>query len=573
MIFKLFTSRYLGLILIWCGILLTGCNTTKKEEAKPNIIFILADDLGYMDTQSYAHKALDTDTSKMFYETPNIDRLINEGVAFEQAYACQLCSPTRASLLTGKYASKLGVTTATPLRKTYYNQNIPVPEGSSPHDVIYHSDNISIEQVWLNGSSNTALPAGTSIDNGHNEITIAEALKDYHSVFIGKWHIGGHGAKGYGPADQGFEPIAWYDAGGSAYFNWRKAWNNRSKNNFPDMPQDEWLIGDAGDSAGEDYLTDDLTQQALTYLDERAKIKDQPFFLYFCHFAVHSPFQAPEKSTTHFSGKSTQGWNEHEDPTYAAMIKSLDNSVGSILDKLKELGLEENTLVVFMSDNGGIDNDVTPDGSITSNYPLRGGKACLTEGGVRVPLAFRWKGKLKGGQWCNIVVDCNDIFPTLLEAAGYNLEPYYNETKIDGRSILSLLSDPKNIKQSYSRNTYFWHYPFNVIYNNPYDGFPLTPHSAIREGDYKLIFDWYGRLKLFNISTDIHEDNNLAKQMPEKTNEMFSKLMGWIQANVKTTYWPKLNPEYDASKEVRDVPFVNLMEIYEKGGNVAQSAH
>ncbi len=252
-----------------------------------------------MDTQSYGHKALGADTAKMFYETPNIDRFINEGVAFSQVYACQLCSPTRASLLTGKYAAKLGFTTATPLRDTYYNQNIPVPEGSYAHDVIYHSDNISIEQAWLNGSSNTALPAGTAIDDGRDEITIAEALKGYHSAFIGKWHIGGHGAKGYGPADQGFHPIAWFDAGGSAYFNWGDDWNNRSKSHFPDMPQDQWLIGDAGEFSGEEYLTDDLTRQALNYLDDRAKINDQPFFLYFCHFAVHSPFQAPEKSTTH----------------------------------------------------------------------------------------------------------------------------------------------------------------------------------------------------------------------------------------------------------------------------------
>ncbi len=188
-----------------------------------------------------------------------------------------------------------------------------------------------------------------------------------------------------------------------------------------------------------------------------------------------------------------------------------------------------------MSDNGGIDSDVTPNGIITNNYPLTGGKACLTEGGVRVPLAFRWKGKLEGGKWYNIAVDCNDIFPTLLEAAGYDLEPYYRVNQIDGQSILTLLNDTQNKEQSYTRNTHFWHYPFNVIYNNPYDGFPFTPHSAIREGDYKLIFDWYGRLKLFDIRNDIHEANDLAKQMPEKTNELFAKLIDWLEANVEKT--------------------------------------
>lgn len=567
---KLSLKRFTNLNVLLSGLVLsTACTASKKEDLRPNIIFILADDLGYMDVQAYAKRELGSNKEEMFYETPNIDRLINEGVAFDQAYACQLSSPTRASLLTGKYAAKLGFTTATPLRDTYYNQNIPVPEGSYAHDVIYHSDNISIEQALLNGSSNTALPAGTSIDDGRNEITIAETLKDYHSAFIGKWHVGGHGAKGYGPADQGFEPIAWYDGGGSAYFNWQNNWNNKSKTHFPEMPQAEWLIGNAGDVTGEDYLTDDLTQQALNYIDSRANIKEQPFFLYFCHFAVHSPFQAKEKDKQYFDSKTTKGWNNQNDPTYASMIKSLDESVGLILNKLEELELEENTLVVFMSDNGGIDGSVTPDGSITSNYPLKGGKANLTEGGIRVPLAFRWKGKIEGGKWCNTMVDCNDLFPTLVEAAGYDITPYYNETKIDGRSVLTLLNDTDNIKQSYSRDTYFWHYPFNVIYNNPFDNYPLTPHSAIREGDYKLIFDWYGRLKLFNIANDINENHNLSKAMPEKTNELFAKLMNWLSTNVEKTYWPKVNTDYNAKKEVRVTPFINLVDIYNEGGDVA----
>lgn len=570
-------SKILGfrwLLVFISLILVSSCNQSNEQKNKPNIIFILADDYGYMDTQAYAQHILGTDTSEMFYETPNIDKLINEGVAFSQGYANQLCSPTRASLLTGKYAARLGFTTATPVRDTYYNQNIDIPKGSYAHDVIDHHDNIKIEQALINGSCNTALPAGTLVDNGWNETTIAEALPDYNSAFIGKWHVGGHGAEGYTPLDQGFNSAIWFDAGGSRYFNWKDSWNNRSKNHFPNLPQDEWLMGDAGEANKELYLTDALTEEALKYIDKRAKIKDEPFFLYLCHFAVHGPYQAKQTDSLHFSQKSTKGWNDHDDPTYAAMIKSLDNSVGKILDKLEEIGIEENTLVVFMSDNGGIDKTVTPNGKITSNFPLKGGKACLTEGGVRVPLAFRWKSEIDGGKWSDVVVDCNDIFPTLVEAAGYDISKYYKKKDgIDGQSLLGVLSDVENKNRSYSRNTQFWHYPYNVIYNNVDDGLPLTPHSAVRNGDYKLIFDWYGRLRLYNIAKDISEKENLAKIMPDKTNQLFAMLINWLDENVNDTYLPKENPDYNFRNESRDVPYINLVEIFRNGGNVAENSN
>ena len=536
-----------------------SCNQPERINEKPNIIFILADDYGFMDTQAYAQHMLGTARDSMYYETPNIDRLIEGGVAFDQAYANQLCSPTRASILTGKYPARLGFT---------------VPEGSYAHDVIDHHDNITIEQALMNGSSNTALPSGAGPDNGWDEITIAEALPDYHSAFIGKWHVGGHGAEGYTPADQGFEPLAWCDAGASVYFDWRDRWNQKSTTALPNIPQKEWQLGDAGEGTGLEYLTDDLTEQAIRYLDQRSQIKDQPFFLYFCHFAVHGPWHAKENDISYFEDKPTKGWNGHKDARYAGMIRGLDESVGRILLKLEETGLDENTLVVFMSDNGGIDRKITPNGIITDNFPLMGGKACLTEGGVRVPLVFRWKGKLEGGSWCNVPVDCNDIFPTLVEAAGYDPKPHYDkEEGIDGRSLMGLLNDVENDNNSYTRNTRYWHYPFNVIYNNPYDGLPLTPHSAIRDGDYKLIFDWHGRLGLFNLAKDISETDNLVKEMPDKTNELFKKLMEWLKSEVKPTYWPSPNPEYKIENESRKVPYVDLVKIYEEGGNVANSAN
>jgi len=500
---------YLIFILIFCF-----TQNVVSGQSKPNIIFILADDYGYMDMQAYAQHTLGMDKDKMYYETPNLDRLVKEGTAFSQAYANQLCSPTRASLLTGKYAARLGFTTATPATNTYYNQNKVIPNGYYPNDVLYHGDRINIQQPWINGGSNTGIPAGTKYDNGKDEISLAEALTDYHSAFIGKWHVGGHGAEGYQPADQGFESLAWFDAGGSVYFDWRGKWNDGSKTRFPDMPQKERIVGNAGKKTGLNYLTDDLTQQAIDYLDERATIKDQPFFLYFSHFAIHTPYQGKEEDIAYFEKKKTKGWNGHNDPVYASMIKGLDQSTGRILDKLEQTGLDENTLIIFMSDNGGIDQDVSHNSIGSKNTPFVGGKACLTEGGIRVPLVFRWKAKIAENKWCNIPIDCTDIYPTILQFAGYDLDKYYNEVKIDGQSIGGLLHDVENKNDSYTKATHYWHYPFNVIYNSPFDGLPLTPHSAIREKDYKLIFDWYGRLHLFNMEQDPYEKNNLAKQMP-----------------------------------------------------------
>lgn len=546
-------KHYLICILICC----LGLNLVSGQ-SKPNIIFILADDYGYMDMQAYAQHTLGIDKDKMYYETPNLDRLVKEGTAFTQAYANQLCSPTRASLLTGKYAGRLGFTTATPARDTYYNQNKTIPDGYYPNDVLYHGDRISIQQPWINGQSNTGIPAGTKYDNGKDEISLAEALPDYHSAFIGKWHVGGHGAEGYQPADQGFEPLAWADAGGSVYFDWRDKWNNRSKDRFPEMPQKEWHIGNAGAQTGHDYLTDDLTQQAVDYIDRRAKIKDQPFFLYFCHFAIHTPYQGKEEDIAYFENKETKGWNGHNDPVYASMIRGLDESTGRILDKLEETGLDENTLIIFMSDNGGIDQDVSHNGIGSKNSPFVGGKACLTEGGIRVPLVFRWKGKIAENKWSDIPVDCTDIYPTILEFAGYDLDKYYNDVKIDGQSIRGLVDDIDNQKNSYTKDTHYWHYPFNVIYKSPFDGFPLTPHSAIRDGDYKLIFDWYGRLHLYDIEKDPYEENNLSAQYPVKTEALMNKLMAWLEGNVEDRYMPKLNPNYEPEKESRKKPFVNL---------------
>ncbi|VGO14030.1 Arylsulfatase [Pontiella desulfatans] len=529
-------SIYLGVALATV-VCMSGC-----KEQQTNIIFILADDLGYMDVGGYAEHVTGTPVADQFYETPNLDRLMKEGLSFSRAYATQLCSPTRASLLTGRYAPKLGFTTASwPGMPTYHMEGQTPPAGLHPQDVIYHFDKIKEQQAWKNGGSITALRS--------EEITIAEQLPGYHSAFLGKWHVGGHGAEGYQPADQGFDPIAWFDAGGSPYFDWHARWNN-TKTYSPKMAQQELQVGDAGDDTEQDYLTDDLTQKALTYLDERTG-KDKPFLLYFNHFAVHGPWQSRSDYQEYFDGKASKGWNGHDNAAYAGMLKSLDDSVGALMEKLRETGLDKNTLVVFMSDNGGLLE--VPKGKITSNAPLKGGKAMLNEGGTRVPLIVWAPGRVPADAWSDVAVHCTDIFPTLSEVADYGVDH-----EIDGQSLLPLLNDLDNSEGHYDRDTFYWHYPFNVSLNDVDHGLPLTPRSSMVEGDWKLIFDWHGKLELYNLADDLSEQNNLADAMPDRANEMFEDLKEWLEENVEPHYFPTPNPDYDAAQDHRPYPFRNL---------------
>jgi len=523
-------------------------------DGRSNIVFILADDLGYVDINAYAARLSGVKTAEMYYETPQIDRLVREGTSFGQAYAAQLCAPTRAGLLTGKISARIGVTTATPNTvRTFYNQGLTPPPGYLATDALYWGDPIKIQQALLNGSTLETLPSGQPLDQGRDEITIAEALTGYRSAFIGKWHLGGHGSRGWQPHDQGFESLAYTDEGGSPYFNWRGAWDNRVKK-YPKMPQPEELAGKAGPETGEEYLTDSLTEVAVRFLKEQAKQKSRPpFFLYLCHLAVHTPFQAKPQDIAYFENKSTRGWNGQSNAVYAAMLKSLDDSVGRILDTLAEEGLAEDTLVVLMSDNGGV---TYTDPAATSNAPLKGGKAMMFEGGIRVPLVFRQPGRIAGGQWCDVPVDYADLFPTLLQHTGH--DPMSHYPRIDGRSLVPLLKDTTNLKRGYARDTFYWHYPFNVGIVHPDDGLPPAPHSAIREGDWKLIFDWSGKLYLHNLRTDWREQDNLVDSLPAKARDLFKKLNDWLDANVAVKYMPLLNPDYDAHREARPRPFVDL---------------
>lgn len=528
-----------------CFILLGVIALTALSEAKsPNVVVILADDLGITDIAAYAGHYTGKSIGDLYYETPHMDQLVERGIPFSQFYANQLCAPTRAALMTGQYPARHGFTTATPLLPTYYNQGMTPPEGFNPHDVLGHKDNINKQQAWTNGRTNTALDPTLP--------TLPKVLKSHRSAFIGKWHLGGHGAAGFQPLDQGFEEVpAWFDAGGSVYFKWAPHWNKKQLP-YPKMDQKESHMGSAGDEPYADYLTDDLTDRAVRYLegavaDQKIGKDDRPFFLYFNHFAVHTPLQAPKKTIAHFEGKPQKGTLGHDNVTYAAMVKHLDDSVGRIIQALEKSGVLNDTVVIFTSDNGGVEYT---DPAATDNYPFKGGKACLHEGGIRVPMVIWQPGRFEGGDWCDVPANCIDLLPTLAALTGNPIPE-----GVDGISLVPMLGTPECNQPI---RTFFWHYPFNVIVKHPDDGLPLTPHSGIRAGDYKLLWDWHGKLVLYDLQNDPYENNDLSQAMPEKRDRLMRQLQSWLKENVEPRYLPVRNPNYSAEEDARQYPYEDL---------------
>jgi len=540
-------------------IVLNGLGTLRAAPAqplqKPNIVFILADDLGYMDIDAYAATVRGVERSVCYYETPNLDRLVDQGVAFSQAYVFQLCSPSRAAILTGKNPSRIGVTTAWFETETnYYNQGLTPPPGYHPLDSI-HYDHIKVQQAWRNGRVLQGLPSGQPMDQGWNELCLPEVLTNYDSAFLGKWHLGGAGVVGYQPKDQGFKDVlAYLDSGASDHYDWRSNWAPGDWKSWPgwshirDQPRVHGFYPLPEPSSP--YLTDALTDLAVDYIQHRAQTPDRPFLLYFCHYAVHEPLQARPEDIKHFQKKSTHGWNGQTNAIYAGMIKALDDSVGRVLQALKDTGQLDNTVIVFLSDNGGL---MGP----TVNAPLRDGKAFLHEGGVRVPFVICWP-KHFAHAWCDVpVCATTDIMPTL---AALTESPLPATDKIDGESLLPLLSDPANAKNGHPVKPIYWSYPFNCALIDPETGLPLPPASAIRSGDYKLIWNWAGKLELYDIAKDIGEQQNLAAAKPELAMQLYRQLVNWQDHNVERRYLPTPNPDYQPQVDPRRLlyPFRNL---------------
>lgn len=432
----------------------------------PNFIFILADDLGARDL---------TPDGNTFHETPALQRLAGDGVRFTNAYAaCPVCSPTRASIMTGKYPARLKVTDWIAGRRQWPTARVITPPNK--------------------------------LQLGLEEITLAEALKTkgYSTAHVGKWHLGG---QGYEPEKQGFDVNIAGDHRGAP----------RSFFGPFDMPN--FAAG-----SNDDELTERLTTEACNFIAKQRK--EQPFFMYFAHYTVHTPIQAREAMTERYRRKL--GGKPWPDPVYAAMVESLDNSVAAVRKTLEESGLARDTVIVFFSDNGGLRYEGTGKRLVTSNAPLRAGKGHLYEGGIREPLYIHWPGVAKPGRVVDTPVSSVDFFPTLLEMAG--MTP---PRPVDGVSLTPLLRG----REAPARDAIYWHYPH-------YSNQGGVPGGAIRMGDWKLI-EFYedGRLELFNLKDDPGEAVNLVRKNAQKAREMHTKLRNWRTET--NALMPDPNPNYD----------------------------
>lgn len=428
------------------------------EEKRPNIVFILADDLGYTDLGCYGSK---------YYETPNIDRLAAQGMRFTSGYtAGPNCQPTRAALLTGQYGPRTGVYTVGSIDRFNWRSRPLRPV-----------DNV------------TRLPL--------DKITIAQTLKKagYATAMFGKWHLGDE--REHHPKHRGFDEAI---ASAGKHFDFR----TEPKVDYPEGT----------------YLADFLTDKALDFITRH---KEKPFLLYLAHFGVHSPHEAKTNWIEKFKNKPAAGG--HRDPTYAAMIASVDESVGRVMRQLEDLKLSQKTLVIFSSDNGGVGGyareGLKRSGGITDNAPLRGGKGMLYEGGIRVPYIFRWPETISAGTERKEAITSVDLYPTLLELAAIRPPSDYT---LDGHSYAALL---RNTGRGYSEaKPIYWHFPGYLGAGQ--QSWRTSPVSAIRFGDWKLLeFLEDGRAELYNLNNDISEKNNLAAKTPEKTKELHLMLKEW----------------------------------------------
>jgi arylsulfatase A len=449
---------------------------------KLNFVFILVDDLGWMDTGCYGGK---------YYETPNIDKLAAEGMKFTDAYAaCAVCSPTRAAVMTGRYPARLGVTDW--IRARFQGGKIP--------------ENKKNPTKYVGGKNRKLLCPPNALWMELDEITIAEALKPagYTSCHIGKWHLG---ADDWYPDKQGFD----FNIGGCdfgqppSYFD---PYSRKGQGRIPTLePRHK----------GE-YLTDREADEAVKFIRDH---KNKLFFLCMAHYAVHTPIQGKKDIIAKYKAKEPTNQNN---PTYAAMVESVDDAVGKIVSTIDELGIAEKTIIFFTSDNGGLMG-------ITSNSPLRAGKGYPYEGGIREPLIVRWPNVIKAGTISHVPVTSVDYFPTICEAAGV---PLPQDRAIDGVSLLGLFKS--NGAEKLNREAIFWHFPH-------YRG-EIVPYSIIRAGDWKLIKRYEGKtFELFNLKIDLSEQNDLSGKMPEKVKVLDDKLSNWLKAtNAKL---PRRNPLAD----------------------------
>ena len=462
----------------------------ESQTEKLNFVVILVDDLGWMDLSCQGSD---------YYKTPNVDRLAAEGTRFTNGYAaCAVCSPTRAAVQTGRYPGRIGVTDW--IRSMFQRGDLGTPD-KNPTE-------------YVGGKNSKLLCPPNPYWMEHEEVTIAEALhgSGYKSAYVGKWHLGDEAwyppGQGYdvnkGGCDYG-QPPSYFDP-----FNQPKAKHPMIQAGIPGLP---------GRKPGQ-YLTHREAEEAVELI---TAWKDQPFYIQISHYAVHTPIQAIAEVAAKYErdGKSAQN------AKYAAMVESFDDSTRDILDALKKLGIEDKTVVIFTSDNGGLDGNGNP----TDNAPLRSGKGYAYEGGIRVPFLVRWPGVTKPGSVSDQPVCSIDIFPTIMQAAEVDLPEGH---VIDGLSLVDHLKSGCETKLE--RDELIWHFPH-------YRHAP-GPYSIIRKGDWKLIHFYEGPQELFNLAEDLGEEKNLAAEMPDKVKLLEGRLM--TRLNEMGALLPKPNPNYIA---------------------------
>jgi arylsulfatase A-like enzyme len=480
-----FATRTFACFVALC---LAGLSPSGAQlDERPNFLFFVVDDLGWADVG---------ELGSTFYETPHINALAHSGMTFIQAYAASpVCSPTRASILTGRHPVRVDVTDWLP--------GMPLSRASNPRFLqVEDGDQLALD-----------------------ETTMAEVLGEhgYETFFAGKWHLGG---EGFLPTDQGFDVnVGGFHAGsppGGYYAPW--------KNPYLRAKQDD------------EYLTERLTEESIDFLD--ARDQDQPFLLYLSYYNVHTPIEPYTKHLEHYQGKAKALFSDdtpyrregrgmsrmrQDDPAYASMVAAVDDSVGAVLAALDARKLAENTVVFFVSDNGGLSTLGGDRRGPTSNLPLRAGKGWLYEGGIRVPMIVRAPGVTEPGSRSDTPVTSMDFFPTVLELAGLPARP---ELHVDGVSLARLLEGESSLPP----RELVWHYPH-------YHGSMSTPSAAIRDGDWKLIELYeFDRVELYNLKNDPKEQRDLSEMQPEKTRRLRERLRAWqdqMHANM-----PQPNPSH-----------------------------
>lgn len=467
------------------------------DKGQPNIIFFVVDDMGWQDTSvPFWH---DTTDLNRYFHTPNMEKLVSEGMKFTQAYACSICSPTRTSIMTGMNAARHRVTNWT-LRK---DQTVDAVD-----------EILSFPNWNLNGLQPTGVD---TINQTISATVLPHILKGngYFTIHSGKAHWGAEGTPGSDPTNLGFDVnIGGHYAGGTGSFlgehNFSAVW--RDGGDVWDVPGLEKYHGKAVN------LTDVLTWEAVKALDTALSL-NKPFYLYMSHYAVHVPYAPHDPYYQKYIG---MGYEEKE-ALYAAMVEGMDGSLGLLMRYLEAKGIVDNTIILFVSDNGGLSSGARGLEPYTHNLPLKSGKGSAYEGGIRVPMIVKWPGVVKPSSVCDEALIIEDFFPSILEIAGIN--DYQTQQVIDGKSFVSKLKRDPN-KMNTTRNL-FWHFPNKWGGKGP--GIGTT--SSIRSGDWKLVY-WYKdqHFDLFNIKEDIGEHENLVDKYPEKVRELSKELGTYLRS-------------------------------------------